>query len=138
MCGRLSWVQTSRAAHSQPELRRPTTLPGLMIGWILHYPNAPPLNCIPPSLGGGCRRSKRQLVQLLASPLPLSRLYAPCYIFNALFRDTSLAYLLSRCVCHICHVTCVTCVTYVTCQVSRKVGKWGIPEKSIKNAAQRR
>ena len=29
-----------------------------------------------------------------------------CYIFNALFRDTSLAYLLSRRVCHICHVTC--------------------------------
>ena len=39
-------------------------------------------------------------------------------IFNALFRDTSLAYLLSRYVCHICHVTCVTCVTYVTCQMS--------------------
>ena len=64
-----------------------------------------------------------------------------CYIFNALFRDTSLAYLLSRRVCHICHVasvTCVTCVTFVTCQVTRKVGKWGIPEKSIKNVAQRR
>ena len=37
-----------------------------------------------------------------------------------------------------CHITCVTCVTYLTCQVSRKVGKWGIPEKSIKNVAQRR
>ena len=60
------------------------------------------------------------------------------YIFSALFRDTSLAYLLSRRARHICHVTCVTCVTYVTCQVSRKVGKWGIPEKSIKNVVQRR
>ena len=73
----------------------------------------------------------------LVCPTDLRSTSLSC-IFNALFRDTSLAYLLSRYVCHICHVTCVTCVTYVTCQVSRKVGKWGIPEKSIKNAAQRR
>ena len=59
------------------------------------------------------------------------------YISNALFSDTPLPYLLSCCVFHICHITCVTCVTYVTCQVSCKVGKWGIPEKSIKNASQR-
>ena len=32
------------------------------------------------------------------------------YIFSALFRDTSLACLLSRRARHICHVTCVTCV----------------------------
>ena len=42
------------------------------------------------------------------------------YIFNALFRDTSLAYLLSRRVCHIYHVT-TTCATYVTCQVPRGI-----------------
>ena len=57
------------------------------------------------------------------------------YIFNALFRDTPLAHLLLRHVCHICHVTCVI---YITCETLRKVGKWGIPEKSIKNVAQRR
>ena len=60
------------------------------------------------------------------------------YIFNALFRDTPLAHLLLRHVCHVCHVCHVTCVTYVTCQMLRKVGKWDIPEKSIKNVAQRR
>ena len=60
------------------------------------------------------------------------------YIFNALFRDTPLAHLLLRHVCHVCHVCHVTCVTYVTCQMLRKVGKWDIPEKSIKNIAQRR
>ena len=54
----------------------------------------------------------------LVCPTDLRSTSLSC-IFNALFRDTSLAYLLSRCVCHICHVTCVTCVTYVTCQVSR-------------------
>ena len=52
------------------------------------------------------------------------------YIFNA--------HLLLRHVCHICHVCHVTCVTYVTCKMLRKVGKWDIPEKSIKNVAQRR
>ena len=60
------------------------------------------------------------------------------YIFNALFRDTPLAHLLLRHVCHICHICHVTCVTYVTCKMLRKVGKWDIPEKSIKNVAQRR
>ena len=57
------------------------------------------------------------------------------YIFKPLFKDTPLAHLLLRHVCHVCHVTCVT---YVTCQMLRKVGKWDIPEKSIKNVAQRR
>ena len=59
------------------------------------------------------------------------------YIFNALFRDTPLAHLLLRHVCHVCHICHVTCVIYVTCETLRKVGKWGIPEKSIKNVGQR-
>ena len=60
------------------------------------------------------------------------------YICNALFRDTPLAHLLLRHVCHVCHICHVTCVIYVTCETLRKVGKWGIPEKSIKNVGQRR
>ena len=36
------------------------------------------------------------------------------YIFNALFRDTPLAYFSSCATCHVCHVMRVTCVTYVT------------------------
>ena len=41
---------------------------------------------------------------------------------------------------HVTYVTHVTCVTWrdVTHATWRKVGKWGIPEKSIKNVAQRR
>ena len=60
------------------------------------------------------------------------------YIFNTLFRDTPLAYLTwhltrdLRDVCDTCDMTYVTRVTW------QKVGKWGIPEKSSKNAAQRR
>ena len=55
------------------------------------------------------------------------------YIFNALFRDTPLAYLSSRATCHVCHLTPVPCVTYVKLR-DMTIGNWGIPEKSIKNA----
>ena len=41
-------------------------------------------------------------------------------------------------ICHMCHLCHVMCVTYVTCQMLGKVGKWDIPEKSIKNVGQRR
>ena len=73
----------------------------------------------------------------LVCPTDLRSTSLSC-IFNALFRDTPLAYLTRHLTRDIRDARDTCDVTYVTHTTWQKVGKWGIPEKSIKNVAQRR